>query len=184
MKPGKPMAGMQQPMSAGPNPGGPSPNKPPMKSGFGNPASPMMAMGRPPMGAQMGGMKRPMPHMADGGAMGAPAPIGGSPDDMPPPAAAGAGPDPDMDQDQDQGMGMGAAVSPEAVHYHDDAQSCQMCQHMGPDGTCAVLKMQVSPDGGCAAYEGKAQDMDQDQGGMMPGEDAGGMDQGTSGGQQ
>lgn len=139
---------------------------------------------KPPM-VPFGG-KMPGKMMADGGGLGAPAPIGSGGPPMPPAGAAGAagpgaappmgGAEPDMD---DTGA---PAIQPEAVHYHDDAQSCQMCQFMDEGGQCSVLQMQVSPDGGCAAYEAKGGD--QGQGGMMPGEDAGGMDDGTSGGQQ
>ncbi len=102
---------------------------------------------------------------ADGG-FGAPEPIGMGEDPAmpPPPPAAAGGMDPDMDQDMDS-----PTIRPEAVAYHDDAQSCQTCSHFS-GGQCAVLKMQVSPEGGCNAFEGGAPTEDT---GEMPPDDAG-----------
>ncbi len=103
---------------------------------------------------------------ADGG-FGAPDPIG-EPDASampPPPPAAAGGMDPDMDS---------PTIRPEAVAYHDDAQSCQTCSHFS-GGQCAVLKMQVSPEGGCNAFEGGAPTEDT---GEMPPDAGGGADLG------
>lgn len=121
--------------------------------------------------------------MADGG-LGTPEPIGGPasmgpppgamPGKMPPPAPGGADPDKDGDIDS-------PSVSPEAVHYHDDAQSCSGCSFMGADQQCEVLKMQVSPDGGCAAFQAKTDQGDGMSDGAMPGGDQGGDDMGPGG---
>lgn len=79
--------------------------------------------------------------------LGSPSMIGEPPSPQAPPPMQG---EPDSDD-----MGGPAAVKPEAVHYHDDPQSCSMCEYMGEGGQCAILKMQVNPEGGCAAFENK-----------------------------
>ncbi|MBV8831637.1 MAG: hypothetical protein JO108_20705 [Acidobacteriaceae bacterium] len=53
-----------------------------------------------------------------------------------------------------------ATVSPEALHYHDEAQRCELCEHFGQDGQCAVLQMTVQPEGGCNAFSGRDTDED------------------------
>lgn len=142
-----------------------------------------MMSGAPPLRARRGMPQQQGKFMADGG-LGSPAPIGGPagmgsappmPGKSPAPPAPGGGADPDADMDMDS-----PGVRPEAVHYHDDAQSCSGCSFMGADQQCAVLKMQVSPDGGCNAFEAKGGD--DMSGGAQPGEDDGADDMGTSGG--
>jgi hypothetical protein len=119
-------------------------------------------------------MKSPM-MMADGGsAIGTPPPIGGG-GAMPPDPSA-APPDPT----QGGAAGAPTAPSPEALHYHDDAQNCQACQYMADGGQCSVLQMQVAPEGSCNAFQAKGGG-DADDLGMMPGEDQGGGGQGPSG---
>lgn len=146
---------------------------------------PMMS-GAPPFRARRGMPQQQGKFMADGG-LGSPAPIGGpaamgGPPQMPgksappPPAAAGADPDGDGDIDS-------PGVRPEAVHYHDDAQSCAGCSFMGADQQCEVLRIQVSPDGGCNAFEAKGDQGGDDMAGAQPGEDAGGDDMGGGYGQ-
>jgi hypothetical protein len=162
-------------------------------------ASPMLAQGMPPRSAP-GGMRGPggpmrpsgpmqgqrprggppaAPFMADGG-MGDPGAIGGAPDDQ----------DMSPDMDDSQGgppMGGGAGempvITPEAVNYHDDPQSCAPisafgspgCQYFqggqgAEGGHCAVLNMQVSGPGHCNAFSAMSGggDMQADQG-MSPG---------------
>ena len=110
--------------------------------------------------------------MADGG-MGDPEPIGGMPDtDMSSPVGdtseGGTPPAPGGDM---------PVISPQAVNYHDDEWECGMCQHMSPEGQCAVLQMQVSPKGACNAFQAGGGQPDQ---GMQPGM-GDQNDEGTSG---
>jgi hypothetical protein len=89
-----------------------------------------------------------------GSDLGSPSDFGGPPAPAAPrsaaPAAASA-----LDPDQDGDIDQAPAIPPEAVNYHDDAQSCSTCQYMDDGGNCAVLQMQVQPDGGCNAFSGK-----------------------------
>jgi hypothetical protein len=119
--------------------------------------------------------------MADGGAMGAPAPIGGAPDDDDDDQMQAQGPGPQQDPDQDgdidnSGGGASPVVKPESLNYHDDLHTCETCQYMNGDGSCSVLQMQVSPQGGCNAFESKG-----DEGAMPEGEGTEDNDMGTSG---
>jgi len=89
---------------------------------------------QPPM---MPGKKKKRMPMADGD-LSAPSEI-----DSPP--SSGAAP-------PDQSEGMMPKIAPEAVNYHDEAQSCQMCQYYG-GGQCEVLQMPVQAEGGCTAFD-------------------------------
>jgi hypothetical protein len=103
--------------------------------------------GQKPNFRNVGG--KTVPFMADGGSgMGVPAPIGGGAAPPPPPAV-------DPDQDQNQDMGAMPTLRPESVSYHDEKQECQICANYGQDGTCSLLRVQVSPEGGCSAFEGQ-----------------------------
>ena len=121
-----------------------------------------MLAGQAPMG-------RPKP----GADLSTPSGFGGPPPAPPRQAAApptppnNAGADLDNDNDVDQ---TSVPPPPEALSYHDDLHRCDMCQHMGQDGNCAVLQMQVQPEGACNAYSAK------DEGGAMgdTDDDAGG----------
>lgn len=162
-------------------PARPRATRAPMPS-FRPPRPPGMAgIAAPPMGGMAGGLPgqkpnfrrvggKTIPMMADGG-IGIPAPIGGGP------MAGGAPAPPDMDNDQDMDAGGGPSIKPESVNYHDDAQNCGLCEYMGDDSQCAVLKMAVSPDGGCNAFEAKGGD--QGEGGGAPAAGGGDTDQDT-----
>ena len=120
-------------------------------------ARPHMADGRKPRRMMADGDQAPDDDM-----IGNPTPVGGQPDDQ----ADG----PQMDDTQappQQGAGGGQmpVIRPEAVNYHDEDWDCRGCKNFGPDGSCAVLQMQVSPEGGCNAWEqGQGGDQDQDSG--------------------
>ena len=124
----------------------------------------MMADGRKPM-------------MADGDSMmGNPSPIGGAPDDQ------DTGPDmDDMAGGPPEGSPAGEMpiIKPEALAYHDDAQSCSGCMFMTPDSQCKILQMQISPTGGCNAFEAKSGEGD--QGPVDTGAGFSQNDEGTSG---
>jgi hypothetical protein len=85
---------------------------------------------------------RPSPSLAG---LGAPPEIGGAPSAQ---TATSGG-----DDDQPN-QGTTVVISPEAVNYHDDAQSCATCSYFGQDGNCQVLQMQVQAEGGCNAWSG------------------------------
>ena len=97
---------------------------------------------------------------------GGPPPVRGlhEPPEPEPDADEQGGPS-DQDQD-DQGM------DPSWLDYTTEAERCNSCQHMGDDGTCSVLKMQVGPGDHCKAYEPKAAEAS--QGGVPPPPDIGG----------
>jgi hypothetical protein len=77
-----------------------------------------------------------------------------SPSDFSAPAPKAPLPaDPDADTDQDSQAASGTpSVPPDAVHYHDDEQRCELCDNYGQDGQCSLLQMQVQPQGGCNAF--------------------------------
>lgn len=85
-------------------------------------------------------------------------------DDMAPPSDFESSDLPNMHP-----AGPGAGVTPESVKYHEQAQRCDLCQNLGQDNQCSVLKQEVSPEGGCDAFTpgsqpqgGDDDDMDDD----------------------
>lgn len=58
------------------------------------------------------------------------------------------------EDEEEESSGTATAPSPEAVHYHDELQRCDLCSHFGDDGQCEVLQMQVQAEGGCSAFDG------------------------------
>jgi hypothetical protein len=88
-----------------------------------------------------------------------------SADDLGAPSDFGAGPLPRSssrvpldDEEEAEPSAADALVTPEALNFHDDEQRCDMCQHFGRAGQCAVLKMPVPPEGGCNAFRNGAGD--------------------------
>jgi hypothetical protein len=71
-----------------------------------------------------------------------------------------AAPPPTADPDAPPASGH---VTPEAVHYHDEEQRCDGCDHFGSGNQCSVLKMPVSPEGGCNAFRAGAGEAESDR---------------------
>lgn len=59
------------------------------------------------------------------------------------------------------------AIPPDAVCYHSGEENCGACEYMGPDGTCAYLKITVSPQDHCNLFEmregGAGEEMGEEQ---------------------
>lgn len=181
---GAPPATPNYPRTSGMAPRGQMQGNPP-----GSPNYPMARMGPSRVGGQAQGAHpagvKTAVMFADGG-FGMPPAIGGAPDDDDSQMGAPVGQDDDMGDaaaQGPQGSGTTVIIKPESVFYHDDAQNCQTCMHMGPDGQCAVLAMMVSPTGGCTAWEnggGMGADQDMSQG-MPTGASMAQNPEGTSG---
>ena len=105
---------------------------------------------------------RPKPGSNLGSDLGSPSDFG-TPNRTPTPGRRTTPADDDLDADQDQLTGATPAVPPEAVHYHDEEQRCELCQHFGQDGQCAVLQMPVQAEGGCNAFSAQDADQHEDQ---------------------
>lgn len=91
----------------------------------------------------------------------------GSPEGFGEPDQDDAGGPPDNDQDDDGAPQPGAGgppgappmdggqepmITPDAVCFRSENETCQNCAYMGPDGDCAVLHISVGPMDGCNAF--------------------------------
>lgn len=177
---GAPPATPNYPRPGTMRPGGQMQGAPPMTPNYPRPSMGPNRPGGEQQGMHPAGVKTAV-MFADGG-FGAPPMIGGEPDADDSQMGAPVG-QPDAQGDSappQQGGGTSVIIKPESVFYHDDAQNCQTCMHMGPDGQCAVLAMMVSPTGGCTAWEHGGDQGDMSEG-MPTGASIAQNPEGTSG---
>lgn len=131
------------------------PTPPPKRKMPGRPGMPPPMAPLPPRqpggggaGGVAGGGHPSYTEMADGDAVGPKGDLGGGPRETDPPEGAGMGMNSSPIED---------AQWPMLLDYTTDQERCHMCQYMGDDGNCPVVKTQVGPGDHCKAFQAKQQ---------------------------